>query len=59
MNLRNPFQADNKTCKQRIPPGFETQGRCHHKYKIGVSVVPQEGLMSSKIEKKWTEVTGR
>ena len=29
--------------------GFETHGRCHQKSKIGLSVVPQDGLMSSKI----------
>ena len=27
---------------------FETQMRCHHKSKTGVSVVPQKGFMSSK-----------
>ena len=34
---------------KRIHPGFEAQGRCHQKSKTGVSVVPQKGLMSSKI----------
>ena len=29
--------------------GFETQRRCHQKFKTGVSVTPQKGLMSSKI----------
>ena len=33
---------------QGIYPGFEIQGRRHQKSKSGVSVVPQEGLMSSK-----------
>ena len=27
--------------------GFETQRRCHHKSKTGVSVAPQKGLMST------------
>ena len=34
---------------EEIHPGFETQGRRHQKSKIGVSAVPQKGLMSSKI----------
>ena len=34
---------------QGIHPGFETQGRCHQKPKIGISVAPRKGLMSSKI----------
>ena len=29
--------------------GFETQRRCHQKFKIGVLVASQKGLMSSKI----------
>ena len=30
-----------------IHPGFETQGRCHQKFKKGVSVGPQKGLVLS------------
>ena len=37
-----------KTCKQGIHPGFETQGGRHQKFKTGVLVAPQKGLMSSK-----------
>ena len=37
-----------KACKKGILPFFETQGRHHQKSKIGVSVVPRKGLMSSK-----------
>ena len=48
VNLSNPLHADNEACKQGIHPGFEAQGRCQNKSKIGVSVVPQERLMSSK-----------
>ena len=32
--------------------GFETQGRHHQKSKIGLSVAPQKGLVSSKNFKK-------
>ena len=48
-------------CNTYMPPpslnkaahsGFETQRRCHQNSKTGVSVVPQKGLMSSKIWKK-------
>ena len=35
-----------------IHPGFETQGRRHQISKIGVSVAPQKGLVSSEIFKK-------
>ena len=37
-----------KHASERIHPGFETQGRCHQNSKIGVSVTPQKGLVSSK-----------
>ena len=33
-------------------PGFETQRRCYHKFKTGIPVAPQKGLMSSTIFKK-------
>ena len=48
VNLRNSLHAGNKTHKQGIDPGFETQGRHHQKSKTGVSVAPRKGLMSSK-----------
>ena len=51
VNLRNPLCAGKKAHKQGIQPGFETQGRCHQKSKIGISVAPQTGLLSSKILK--------
>ena len=35
-----------------IHPGFETQGRCHQKSKMGVSVATHKGLMSSNNFKK-------
>ena len=34
-----------------VHSGFETQRRRHQKSKLGVSVAPQKGLMSSKIKK--------
>ena len=33
-------------------PGFETRESHHQKFKIGVSVTPQKGLLSSKISCK-------
>ena len=41
-----------KHASERIPLGFETQGRCQQKSKIGVSVASQKGLMSSNYLKK-------
>ena len=38
-----PLPSANKAAHS----GFETQSRCHHKSKIGISVAPQKGLMSS------------
>ena len=52
VNLRNPLYTGDGACKWGIHPGFETQGRCHQKFKTGISVAPQEGLMSSTNEKK-------
>ena len=52
VNLRNPLHAGEKTHKQGIHPGFETQGRHHQKFKTGVSVAPQKELVSSKKFKK-------
>ena len=37
-----------KYASKEIHSGFETQGRCHQKYKTGVSVTPQKGLIFSK-----------
>ena len=42
-----------KHASEGIHPGFETQGRCHQKFKTVISVAPQEGLMSSTNEKKF------
>ena len=52
VNLRNSLHADNKAGKQGIHPGFETQGKCHHKSKTGISMALQKGLMSSIFFKK-------
>ena len=41
---RMPLQSANKAAHS----GFETQMRSHKKFKTGVSVAPQNGLMSSK-----------
>ena len=35
VNLRNPLYMGNEVHKQRIHPGFETQGTCHPKSKTG------------------------
>ena len=35
--------------------GFDTQRRRPQKFKIGVSVVPQKGPMSSRIEKQFVD----
>ena len=48
MNLREcvthmPLPSANKAAHS----GFETQRICHQKFKTGVSVAPQKGLMSS------------
>ena len=48
VNLRNLLHPGKETWNRGIQSGFETQGRCHHKSKTGVSVVQQIGLMSSK-----------
>ena len=55
VNLRDLLHEGDKACKQWIQSDSETQGRCHQKSKIGASVVPQKGLVSSqkiKNEKK-------
>ena len=49
VNLREcvtcmPQSSANKAAHS----GFETQWRCHHKSKTGVSVAPQKGFMYSK-----------
>ena len=38
VNARNPLRADEKTCKQGIHSGFETQGRLLHNSKTGILV---------------------
>ena len=34
MNLKNLLDTGNETQKQGLHPGFETNGRCHQKFKI-------------------------
>ena len=46
VNLWNPLHTGE------INPGFETQRRHHQKFKTGVSVDPQKGLMSFKLKRK-------
>ena len=41
---------------QGIHPGFEIQGRCHQKSKIGVSVGPWKGLVFSKFFLKSSKI---
>ena len=52
VNLRHLLCTGEEAHKQKIHPGFETQGRRHKKSKSGISVAPQKGLMFSKILKK-------
>ena len=47
VNLRIPLHIGDEACKNGIHFDFETQGRCHQKSKIGVSIAPQKGLISS------------
>ena len=47
VNLRNVLCQMMKHAIEGIIPGFETQGRRHQKFKTGVSVALQKGLMSS------------
>ena len=42
----------NEANKERGPPGFQTQGRCHQNSKTGVPVAPQKGHISSKNSEK-------
>ena len=35
LNLRNPLHAGDKSCKQGIHPGIETQGKYHQKSETG------------------------
>ena len=44
VNLRITKSTDEKTYKQRIHPGFETQVRRHQKSKNRVSMAPQKDL---------------
>ena len=46
--LRNPLHTGDEACKHGIHTGFETEARRHQKFKTGISVVPQKGLMSFK-----------
>ena len=48
VNMRNPLRAWEKARKWGNHPGFETKDRYQQKSKRGVSVVPQQGLVSSK-----------
>ena len=41
----NPVKAGEKA---RIHPNFETQGKWYQKFKTGLSVAPQKGLIFSK-----------
>ena len=47
VNMRSPLHAGEQVLKSTIHPGFETQGRHHQKSKTGVSLAPQNGLISS------------
>ena len=38
--LRNTFYADDKTCKEGMYHGFETQYRQHQRYQTVASVAP-------------------
>ena len=44
MDLRNPLLEGETASKRRIHLGFETQGRCHQKFKTGGSVAPQKKI---------------
>ena len=46
MDLKNPLHDGNKSHKWGIRPGLKTQGRCHQKFKTGVAVAPQVGLIN-------------
>ena len=46
-NLRNPLHISGEAHNQVIHHGLEIQGRHRQKFKSGVSVAPQKGLMSS------------
>ena len=48
VNLRNSLYVGEEAHEQGIHPGFETQDRCHQKFKTWVLVDTQKGLMSSK-----------
>ena len=44
-NLRNPFNAGKKACKEGIHPWLRNTGRRHQKSKTGVSVAPQKEIL--------------
>ena len=48
VNLRNLLHTSDEEHKWGIYSDYENQGRRHQKSKVGVLVVPQEGLMSTK-----------
>ena len=57
VNLRNPLQISGEVHKQVIHHGLETQGRHRQKFKSGVLVDPQKGLVSSKnVKTEWFSV---
>ena len=56
VNLRNPLDASEETCRRGIHLDFETQTRCHQKFKTGVSVAQRKWLMSSKNLQKKTMI---
>ena len=51
LNLMNLLCPGNEACKQGIHIGIKSRDRHHQKSKTGVSVVPQNGLMSLKMFK--------
>ena len=58
--LQSTWNAGHQEVNKAVHSGFETPRRRHQKSKIGVSVVPQKGLMPSKIFKKktcWKDVS--
>ena len=52
MLLYTVSRCRKKAYKWEIYPSFETQGRHHQKYKTGLLVFPQKGVVSYKIKKK-------
>ena len=48
-----PVAHKRESTPVKDPSWFETQSRRHQKFKTGVSVAPQKGLMSSKTLNKF------